>query len=282
MRRVYARWATATAGRGVAQELRERVTGLVAVLDARAARGEESDLAARRLRLAAVEVASQLAEIEAERLRTMAEAGAWYGTTLGDREPQMAPLPPVPDAIDPQGGAVLLARQAAVTRAEAESRLAGRVLSAPELMVGWQQVTDAGPTSDGPVLGLAWPLPLFDRRSGDRVAASGRLSAARGGQEMAVRMARGQAEGRLAAYAVLRRQAVDGLEVTSAWSGVVSAGVARYQAGESSITDLIDTIRGALSSRLTAIELYRTATEAHLTLEETAGRPLPLTEGDIR
>ena len=53
-----------------------------------------------------------------------------------------------------------------------------------------------------------------------------------------------------------------------------------YEAGESDVTDLLETLRGVLGGQIAALESYGAALRAHRELEVAAGRPLPLTEGD--
>jgi outer membrane protein TolC len=59
---------------------------------------------------------------------------------------------------------------------------------------------------------------------------------------------------------------------------VARAAEASFEAGESTVTDLLDTLSALLDARLAALDLYSSALEAHRQLEVAAGRSL--TSGD--
>ena len=55
---------------------------------------------------------------------------------------------------------------------------------------------------------------------------------------------------------------------------VITAATAAFRAGEASLTDLLDSLRAAMTARLGEIELRGQALEAHRALEAALGRPL--------
>jgi outer membrane protein TolC len=55
--------------------------------------------------------------------------------------------------------------------------------------------------------------------------------------------------------------------------GIVDAAIASYRAGESSVTDLLDTLEGVRSASLRWLELYGEAHSAHRALELALGQP---------
>ena len=61
---------------------------------------------------------------------------------------------------------------------------------------------------------------------------------------------------------------------------VLASAAAMFEAGESDVTDLLETLRGVLGGQIAALDSYGAALRAHRELEVAAGRPLPLTEGD--
>ena len=52
-----------------------------------------------------------------------------------------------------------------------------------------------------------------------------------------------------------------------------------FEAGESDVTDLLETLRGVLGGQLAALHSYGAALRAHRELELAAGRELALSEG---
>ena len=57
---------------------------------------------------------------------------------------------------------------------------------------------------------------------------------------------------------------------------MVTATMAAFQGGETSLTDLLDTVRSVLAAESTALRLHGAALKAHRRLERLAGRPLDL------
>ena len=52
-----------------------------------------------------------------------------------------------------------------------------------------------------------------------------------------------------------------------------------FEAGESDVTDLLETLRGVLGGQRAALDAFGAALRAHRELEIAAGRPLPLIDG---
>lgn len=280
LREAYARWALAEAAAAFGARVADLAADLHRQAELQSSRGEGSLLSARRLLLAQVEVETEAARLSAELALARGRVRAWLPELAADALPEAPPLPPVPtDSLlwtrSPQ-----LAEQAhAVQQAEAQAALATRFWALPELSVGRQSL--AGEAA-GPVVGLSWALPLFDRNQGDRLATRAALAAARARQGLAEARLREDFAAARAAYATLRESAALAAAAGPAAERVLTAAAAMYAAGESDITDLLETLRGALSGQLAVIAARGEALRAHRELEQAAGQPLALTEGANR
>lgn len=278
LRAAYARWA-------VAEQRRERIAQHVATvadleerLVARAARGEESQLAAGRFALAVTEWRVELARAEADLLAARADAFALRGDLQAPLRPVLPELPPVPDEAETMARPDLLARSEEVEAATLRRRLAGRVLEFPTLIVGWTRVSSFDAVSEGPYLGVAWEAPLFDRRQGAREESARAVEIARARQRRAEIAATQRNLAARETYATLveRLRTVDA--VVDGAPAVAEAATASFLVGESNVTDLLETLRSVLSGRLAALHLRADALAAHRELELSVGRAL--TEGD--
>jgi len=162
-----------------------------------------------------------------------------------------------------------------MVRADYEARRSSRFVSFPSLQVGWQTLEGAGVDAGGPILAATWAVPLFDRDQGSRVEAERVRDAAEARLTFARDRIAGEIEGRLAAYRTLHAAAAEAAQVAGEADRVIEAVTVSYQAGESGLTDLLETLRAAFAARLRAIDARDRALAAHRDLEEALGRPLP-------
>lgn len=275
VRRAFADWARASAEAAELAALSERFAALAERERRRAEAGESSGLDARRLELAAAEARARLAVAEAGELRARAEAAGWH-PTLPDGA--RAVLPPLPSPADsstnlPAAGehpriAALEAEAAAEERREAA---ASRFVAFPELTLGWKREEESAASAEGPVFGLGWRVPLFDRNRADRAAASVRREAAEARLQAAEREIAARRAGARAAYARLAEAAAEARRAADGAAPAVAAVEAAFLAGESATTDLLDTLRAVTGARLTTLELHAHALAAHRDLERAAG-----------
>jgi cobalt-zinc-cadmium efflux system outer membrane protein len=278
MREAFARWAVATATSAHLAGQVERVDPLARRERARAAAGETSGLDARRLALAASEARVELARAEAERLQASSVARVWRPDLPADAEPALPPLPavgPVSTAEHPR----LAALRAELEAARLTERLAARIVEMPEVVGGWQRQDAGAEVAEGPILGLAWPVPLFDRRRGERVAARARVAALEARLTLAEREMAAARSSLLAAYSQLRAAAIDASEAAADSPGVVTAATAAFQAGETALTDLLETLRSATAAEVAALELHAQALAAQRELERASADPEILPAG---
>lgn len=280
LREAYARWALAEEAAAFGARVADLAGDLHRQAELQASRGEGSQLSARRLLLAQVEVEAEAARLSAELAHARGRVRAWLPNLAADAIPAPPSLPPVPtDSLLWARSPQLAEQEHAVQQAEAKAALADRFWALPELSVGRQSLADE---AVGPVVGLRWTLPLFDRKQGDRLATRAELAAARARQGLAESRLREEFAAARAAYATLSTAAASAAAAGPAAERVLNAAAALYAAGESDITDLLETLRGALSGQLAAIAAHGEALRAHRELEWIAGQPLALTEGDER
>lgn len=274
LRAAFADWALNAERQIVLDHHLELIQRLSSQMQSRARSGEESGLAARRLSLVALEVQAEAVQAEAKATLARAVALVWRPDLTDEASPERPDLPVVSDTAATPIRADLLARRSEVEEAEWELRAGRRVVQFPELSFGWQRIRDDVSETAGPVMGVSWPLPLFDRQQPEKAAASAHLSAARARLELATARARAELPAARVSYARLREAALLGLETAAQVDTVERSATATFRLGESRLTDLIETLRSALSVRLAALDLYAAALQAHRELELAAGRPL--------
>lgn len=274
-RRVYATWSVASARAEILRAQVEQLASMAEKSRQRAAAGEESGLSARRLRLAAAEVRAELATAEAGRERAAAEARAWQSDLAASARPALPPLPDAPPVAAGDATLEVRALEAARDRERLTLSLTRRFWDAPELMHGRQSLSD-GISRSGPVWGVSWSVPLFDRKQAERALAGRRAEIAQARLDLASR----RAQTHVAAAAASYRALLDGVRAIEPDirqpETLIEAAVASYRAGESTITDLLDTLAGVRSASLRWLELYGEAHAAHRALELALGQP----EGD--
>lgn len=288
VREAYAAWATDEARSALLAEHSGRLENLARRMRNRAEAGEDSLLAAQRLEIASRSSGISLSEARAAGARSREMAAAWLlgdGPKLDSMKPELPALPQTPGELDGRAAEArpdVLATRSEVERAESRGELSRRVLEAPELLLGWKSIENdipgGGGGFEGPVFALGWKVPVFDRRQADRLEAESALAAAAAGSEWTVRRARSELAAALAAYRELRQSALAAQAELGGLDGVARAAEASFEAGESTVTDLLDTLRDLLEARLAALDLYSSALEAHRQLEGAAGRSL--TSGD--
>lgn len=263
MREAFAQWATTTAAAARAAASAARLDELARREAERARAGESSGLSARRLALAATESRVELARAEAARVTTSAAARAWRPDLPPDSLPAMPSLPPpVPPTSSPHPR--LAALQAELDAARLGERLAARVVEMPELVGGWQRQDSGGAmVAEGPIVGVAWSLPLLDRRRGDRTAARTRVESLEARLALAERELAATRAGAAATYGTLRAAALAASETAAEVPLVIDAASRSFTAGESELTDLLDTLRSAANAEIAALELHAEALAAH-------------------
>jgi cobalt-zinc-cadmium efflux system outer membrane protein len=274
MRSAFASWVVHSQRVEAMSSHLDLVEALAERMTTRADRGEESRFSARRMDLAATEARAELSLMKAELARARATALAWYPELSRSSRPVAPELLQLPEGLNASSRPDLDAYRFELQGAELEERLAGRFIASPRLQFGWQTLEDNGRSFDGPLYGVNWSLPLFSRGQAARLEASQRKLTAKARLEIAVVRAERDLEGLVEAYEELAAAASAASSTSSDLDAVATVAERSYQLGESSVTDLLESLRSVLSTRLSALDLYTGALEAHRNLESAVGRPL--------
>jgi cobalt-zinc-cadmium efflux system outer membrane protein len=274
MRELFAAWYVATERELVLQDHLEHAGRLAAWLRVRAEQGESAGVEARRLELEVEVVARQLAAAGADARALHAAAASWSDLVTDATRPDRPLLPPPPGTVDIDERPDLRALSQRVAEAEARSRVGRRVLDPPEATVGWLEIDDGTQSFDGPVFAVAWPVPIFDRNQGSRDATAAEAERARSQLELARRRAAQEASAALASFSGL----YGAVTTDDAWvpaNGIGDAVLAAFEAGEASLTDVLDSLRTTVDVRMARLETLAGALAALRELEAAAGRPIP-------
>jgi cobalt-zinc-cadmium efflux system outer membrane protein len=270
MREAFAQWALAAERTAMLAGFAERLDVLARNQRQRADAGEVSGLESRRMALAAAQARGDLARAQSEAAQARAAALVWRPDLGRDLRPVLPEVPPAPEleASHPNVAAI----EADLTAARLRRDLAARVIDLPEVVGGWQrQRTDDGFTAEGPLVGLEWPLPLFDRGRAERARAEVRIDALEARLAVARLTLEAGREGALAAYERLRAASSEAATAGESVEPMLAAATASFRAGEVDLTDLLETLRAGSSTRLQALELRAAALEAHRELERLTG-----------
>ena len=266
---LYADWWAAEARTAVLDAQAGRLDELARRARERAEAGEAPGLAASRLALSAEAARAESAVAAAVAEELERRVAGWIAA-----EPPLEPLPP---ALPPPGdlGAPSRADVEALRRrraaAAADVDAAARVVETPALTLGWQRATTGDTTADGPVVALAWTVPLLDRNRADRARAAALARRAAAELAAAERRAAADLEGAAAAYEALSER----LAATSDGADpdrVAAAAAQAFVLGEASVTDLLETLDTALSAHLARVDLHRAAVAARNRLAAALGR----------
>ncbi|MXW00883.1 MAG: TolC family protein [Holophagales bacterium] len=268
MREAYAGWAVADARRQRLTLQAERVGSLAQREAVRAERGEASGLEARRLGLAAATLRSRVALAAGASERARAEAAAWHPGLPADALPVLPELPDAP-SLD---GADVRVRAAEADLAAAElAQLATRpIVASPEVTVGWRRQDLTPGAVDGPIFGVAWSVPLFDRRQAARQSAGAGLEAARARLELAERESTAARAAARSNFARLAAALAEARRELGATERMLDGEEAAFRQGEAGLTDLLETHRSVTEAELALLDLHEAALAAHRELERLA------------
>jgi len=210
------------------------------------------------------------AEVRARR----AAAAAWSDLVTGVSHPARPKLAPPPASADLSDRPDLFALDRGVAEVEARQRVSNRVLAPPVVTIGWLDLRDDTRSFDGPVFGVTWPVPIFDRNQGNSDAAAAELDRARAELEVARRSARQDADSALGSYLELYVAATRTTPTRTVESEVVDSLMAAFIAGEASLTDVLDSLRTTVDVRLARLDTLAAALTAERLLEAAIGHPI--------
>lgn len=273
LRALFATWYVASEREESLKNHLDTTRQLAEWLRARAEQGEAAGVEAQRLELEVEVLDRKLADTSAEARARRASVAAWSDLVTEGTRPSRPALAPPPSSADLSGRPDLLALEHEVARSEARQRLSKRVLAPPEVSLGWTELHDATRSFDGPVFGVTWPVPIFDRNQGSREAAAAEVDHSRALADAARRRAREQAEAALASYSTLYTS-VTAIRRSSDSGEAAASVTAAFEAGEASLTDILDTLRTTVDVQLARLDSLAAALSAGRELEAALGRPI--------
>ena len=273
MRSLFAAWYIAAEREAVLQAHLDRTSRLARWLRARAEEGEAAGVEAQRLDLEVEVFERELVAARAAAQAERAAAAVWCDLVAGEVRPQRPILPPPPATIDVGDRPDLRAIAHRFAEAEAVYRLQRRSLEPPAISFGWTKLSEGGLNFDGPVYGFAWPVPVFDRNQGNREAASAEAALIRSRLELETRLAEQRARAALASYTDLY-PAARPMGLGADDFDVAVASFAAFEAGEASLTDVLDSLRASVGVQLARFESLELALAAERELEAAIGRPI--------
>lgn len=274
LRSLYADWWRLTEFEALLAAHVESVNRLAERSERRVERGEESGLDAGRLRFAASEMEAALASLRADLARTSADIRVYAPDIPNDAYPRRPDLPAPPVYMSIDQHPAVESRRHEVMSARYDKKRSGRFIEFPELLAGWTRISGESDDADGPVVGLRWDLPLFDRNQGERARATKNLAVA----EAQLSITTSEMESRLTAsrdaYDGLRQAALDLQETTADATTLIAGATSAFDNNETRVTDLLEALRSILSGRQAAVNLYHEALAAHRQLEMSFGHAL--------
>jgi cobalt-zinc-cadmium efflux system outer membrane protein len=273
LKQLFAEWVIAHERSEVLSVAVERVRQLATRLRDQATEGEKAGVEASRIELELEVLERDLALARAETTARKSAASVWSSLVATADEPGRPCLVPPPSTVNVEERPDLKVHVHRLAQAEARRRLAARVIEPPEISVGWLELKDAAQTFDGPVLGIAWPLPVFDRNQAARQAADAEQKKI--GAELDTARLRAGQEARVA---LARYSELQGLVASADINGeeleIVEAVFAAFEVGETDLIDVLDTMRTAVAVQLARIETLQLALAAERQLEAALGRPM--------
>jgi len=273
MRSLFAAWYIAAEREAVLHAHLDRTSRLARWLRARAEEGEAAGVEAQRLDLEVEVFERELVAARAEAHAKRAAAAVWSDSVTDEVRPQRPFLPIPPGAVDVGDRPELQAIAHRVVEAEAQHRLQRRVFEPPEISLGWMELSGDVQSLNGPVLGVAWPVPVFDRNQGNRQAAAAEATRARSRLELETRQAEQRAQAALASYSDLYPTAKPhGADAASV--DVAATVFAAFEAGEASLTDVLDSLRASVGVQMARLGSLDQALAAERELEAAIGRPI--------
>jgi outer membrane protein, heavy metal efflux system len=261
---------------GLAVDWRDRLDVLVAAAVRRVDAGDAS-------RYELLRFQKELSVVKAELLERQAAAASARQRLFAmiGGEPVSLSGTLLPPAMDPAMGPGLLVDHPLLRALDAESESAQlsseaasrRRWPALTLGAGWRTVDEAGHSADGGMFMLGVEIPVFDRGTGERDAASSRARRSTAERWLTeerlaadVRSALGELQARRAGALLLDDHVA---EETS----FLSIAEAAYEAGEISVAELIDAHRTELAVARERIVRARLARESYIELQYFGGRP---------
>jgi cobalt-zinc-cadmium efflux system outer membrane protein len=276
-------WLRAAMAEGMRAALASQAAALEALAatnEARLREGTVAEAEALRTRLEADRARLALATAEGEQARARGELARLLGMVPGGLPPLAALTPPAlpdaPDSVEAMAVArrarpELAAREAGVREAAARLRAEQRGVLGDAQLQGGSKVTGGFLTGQ---VGVAVPLPLFNRNAGARQRARGELAEAEAAREDAEGVVAGGVHAAWLAYRALRATAGAASAFGARGAAIVASARVAYREGHASLLELLDAERAAVEAARSALGFAAEAWAVRLELERALGARL--------
>jgi outer membrane protein, heavy metal efflux system len=261
---------------GLAVDWRDRLDVLVTAAVRRVGAGDASRYELLRLQ-------KELSVVKAEVLERQAAAASARERLFAmiGGEPVSLSGTLLPPALDPVMAPGLLADHPLLRALDAESESAQlsaeaasrRRWPALTLGAGWRTVDEAGHSADGGMFMLGVEIPLFDRGTGERDAASSRARRSTAERWFTEKRLAADARSAMGELQARRLGALLLSDHEAEKTSFLSIAEAAYEAGEMTVAELIDAHRTELTVARERIERSRLARESYIELQHVGGRP---------
>ncbi len=267
--------------RDALEEWRRRLDATAAVLDQLRRAGEVSGYDRRRLDQERLSARARLDAAAADYARALEQLLALTGAAAAVQRPSSLAGPLLPDALPPPTDVeAAVARRGDVRGMEERAQALDREREAARrgwipdvtVTVGVKDVSAPGESGSGPIVGVAIPLPVFDRREPAARRADAEAKLLRAERDLLLARASGELRGLWQQAAALRDAAV-AFRADAAAPARELARIAEtaYRGGETGILQLLDAYRTVLESETTALDLEHRAREARIEIDRTLG-----------
>lgn len=261
---------------GLAIDWRDRLDTLVAAAVRRVDAGDASRYELLRLQKELSVVQAGLLERQAAAASARQRLFAMIGSQPVSLSGKLIP-PPMNDALVPG----LLADHPLLRALDAESQSAQlsseaasrRRWPALTLGAGWRKVDEAGHSADGGMIMLGVEIPVFDRGTGERDAASSRARHSTAERWLTEERLAADARSAMGELQARRAGALLLSDYEAEDTPFLSIAEAAYEAGEINVAELIDAHRTELALARERIERSRLARESYIELQYFGGRP---------
>ncbi len=266
---VFAEWAMAAARHDALEEQVETLEALSQRERQRFESGESSGLEAKRLQLSVRELRSRAALAAAAEVEARLLAKVWKPDLLSGSEPLLPELEPS----DRERAEHPLVRSARhdLSAVGFESKAASRFLASPQITLGWQRQQASSVALEGPLVGLAWSVPLFSRKQGERALAAANRRESEARLTFLELEVTSQMAALTAAFERLQRGVEEARLSSGNTTGMLTAAERSFRLGEASLTDLLETVRSVSEADASFLDLYGEALSAQRNLQRLQG-----------
>ena len=281
LRQAFYRVLTAQQSESIYESGLKEIENVIRVLAERERQGEGSKFDRLRTERERAEMLAELALVRAKAAVERSQLLAFLpeGTSIPEVSGQLEPLPLILNSSEVTQRALAVrddyrAEQRRFEQYKLEQRAAERLrFPEPILNAGLKRAAvGQGVIANGPVVGIAVPLPLFNKGQTEVARYSAEQERAAARLDILARQIRAAVEGAMQAFTI-RQRARNEYRSQLAESGpeLVRIATVAYQEGEIGILQLLDAYRVQRQAQLRLIEIQAAVKEAQIEVERVVG-----------